>query len=77
MSTATTLVEVGQIRQNPADDTFVTVKRMRFSLANRLGWTVRPVDRFGRPTGEHDRFVGGLTLNAWALIPADAITEPQ
>jgi hypothetical protein len=77
MSTATTSVEVGQIRQNPADDGFVIVKRMRFSLANRLGWTVQPIDRFGRPTGEPDRWISDLTLNAWALMPADTITEPQ
>jgi hypothetical protein len=75
MSTATQ-VEVGQIRQNP-DDGFVIVKRMRFNLANRLGWTVQPIDRFGRPTGEPDRWISDLTLNAWALIDPATITEPQ
>jgi hypothetical protein len=74
MSTAA--VEVGQIRQNPADDSFVIVRHSRWSL-DRVGWTVRPVDRFGRPTGEPDRWIGDLTLNAWALMPADTITEPQ
>jgi len=75
MSTATS-VEVGQIRQSPADDGFVIVRHSRWSL-DRVGWTVRPVDRFGRPTGEPDRWIGGLTLTTWALIDPTTITEPQ
>jgi hypothetical protein len=77
MSTAATPVEIGQIRQNPADDGFVIVKRMRFNLANRLGWTVQPIDRFGRPTGEPDRRISDLALNAWDVIDPATITEPQ
>ena len=70
-------VEVGQIRQNPANNDFVIVKRMRFNLANRLGWTVQPIDRFGQPTGEPDRWISDLTLNAWDVIDPDTIMEPQ
>ena len=69
-------VQVGQIRQNPADDGFVIVRHSRWSL-DRVGWTVRPVDRLGRPSGEPDRWVGGLTLNAWDVIDPATIMEPQ
>jgi hypothetical protein len=76
MSTTATPVEVGQIRQNPADETFVVVLNASWSLSGRVGWSVRPVDRFGYRHGPY-RWISGLTLNAWALMPADTITEPQ
>jgi hypothetical protein len=75
MST-TAPVEVGQIRQSPADDGFVIVRHSRWSL-DRVGWTVRPVDRFGRPTGEPDRWVWNYTITRWPLIDPATITEPQ
>lgn len=73
----TAAVEVGQIRQDPRDDSFVFVISATWSLNGRVGWTVRPIDRFGRPTGEPDRWVGGLTLNAWDVIDPVTIMEPQ
>jgi hypothetical protein len=76
MSTATTSVEVGQIRQNPADDTFVVVLNASWSLSGRVGWSVRSVDRFGYRHGPY-RWLSDLNLTTWALMPADAITEPQ
>jgi hypothetical protein len=69
-------VEFGQIRQNPADDGFVIVRQWKFSRANRLGWVVVPIDRFGRPNGPA-RWVSGLTLNAWDVIDPATIMEPQ
>jgi hypothetical protein len=75
MSTATP-VEVGQIRQNPADDGFVIVRSASWSRSGRVGWSVRPVDRFGYRHGPY-RWVSGLTLNAWALIDPATIMEPQ
>jgi hypothetical protein len=74
--TTTASVEVGQIRQNPADDTFIVVRGASWSLSGRAGWTVRPTSRLGRRIGP-DRWISDLTLNAWALMPADTITEPQ
>jgi len=74
MSTAA--VEVGQIRQNPADDTFIVVRGASWSLSGRVGWTVRPTSRLGCRIGP-DRWISDLTLTTWALMPADAITEPQ
>jgi hypothetical protein len=74
MSTAA--VEVGQIRQNPADDTFVTVINASWSLSGRAGWTVRPTSRLGRRIGP-DRWIPELTLTTWALIDPATITEPQ
>jgi hypothetical protein len=76
MSTATTSVEVGQIRQDPRDDSFVVVLNASWSLSGRVGWSVRPVDRFGYRHGPY-RWISGLTLNAWALIDPATITEPQ
>ena len=76
MSTATTSVEVGQIRQNPADDTFVIVRGASWSLSGRVGWTVRPTSRLGCRIGP-DRWISDLTLNAWAVIDPATITEPQ
>jgi hypothetical protein len=72
MSTTATPVEVGQIRQNPTEDTFVTVLNASWSLSGRVGWAVRPTSRLGP-----DRWMSNLTLNAWALMPADTITDPQ
>jgi hypothetical protein len=76
MSTTASPVEVGQIRQNPADDTFVVVLNASWSLSGRVGWTVRPISRLGRRIGP-DRWISDLTLTTWALMPADTITEPQ
>jgi hypothetical protein len=73
---STTAVEVGQIRQNPADDTFIVVRGASWPLSGRVGWTVRPTSRLGRRIGP-DRWISDLTLTTWALMPADAITEPQ
>jgi hypothetical protein len=77
MSTATTSVEVGQIRQDPRDDTFVLVEGRGYGMNNRLGWRVRPVDRLATPTGALPFVLYTNTLNRWALIGPDTITEPQ
>ena len=74
MSTTATPVEVGQIRQSPTDDTFVLVHAASWSLSGRVGWTVRPTSRLGRRIGP-DRWISDITLNTWALMPADTITE--
>ena len=76
MSTATTSVEVGQIRQSP-DDTFVLILQPGWALNGRQGWAVRRIDRWGRPTGEPTRWMSNLTLNAWDVIDLSTITEPQ
>ena len=68
-------VEVGQIRQDPRDDSFVLV--MRSETYFGLGYMTRPVDRFGQPTGRIDRHLLESTLNTWALIDPATITEPQ
>jgi hypothetical protein len=75
MSTAA--VEVGQIRQDPRDDTFVLVEGRGYGMDNRLGWRVRSVDRFGRPTDRWSFVLSANVLNRWDLMPADIITEPQ
>jgi hypothetical protein len=75
MSTTATPVEVGQIRQDPRDDSFVLVMRRETYFG--LGYMTRPVDRFGQPTGRIDRHLLEQTLTTWALMPADTITEPQ
>jgi hypothetical protein len=77
MSTATTSVEVGQIRQDPRDDSFVLVRHWQYRMGVRLGWMVEPIDRRARPTGALRRWIPELTLTAWALIDPSAITEPQ
>jgi hypothetical protein len=77
MSTTATPVEVGQIRQDPRDDTFVLVEGRGYGMDNRLGWRVRTVDRFGRPTDRWSFVLYANTINRWALIDPATITEPQ
>ena len=75
MSTTATPVEVGQIRQDPRDDSFVLVEGRGWGMNNRLGWRVRPVDRLATPTGALPFVLHSNALNRWALMPADTITE--
>jgi hypothetical protein len=74
---STTAVEVGQIRQDPSDDTFVVVEGRGYGIDNRLGWRVRFVDRFGRPAHRWSFVLYANVLNRWALIDPTTITEPQ
>lgn len=77
MSATATPVEVGQIRQDPRDDSFVLVEGRGYGMNNRLGWMVRPVDRLATPTGALPFVLYTNTLNRWALIDPATITEPQ
>jgi hypothetical protein len=75
MSTAA--VEVGQIRQDPRDDSFVLVRHWQYRMGVQIGWMVEPIDRRARPTGALRRWIPEPALVTWALIDPATITEPQ